>query len=95
MQAMVRNLTSLNAQNFFELPVDGNPKNKKWVMIVNINPGCLFGGSATEYFVGDFDGKKFTVIASLLLLSSSIMVRIIMLRLPSRVSKIVCWVLPG
>ena len=29
-------------------------------MIVNINPGCLFGGSATEYFVGDFDGTKFT-----------------------------------
>ena len=45
--------------DFFELPVDGNPNRKKWVMIVNINPGCLFGGSATEYFVGDFDGKKF------------------------------------
>ena len=28
-------------------------------MIVNINPGCLFGGSATEYFVGDFDGREF------------------------------------
>ena len=28
-------------------------------MIVNINPGCLFGGSATEYFIGDFDGKSF------------------------------------
>ena len=28
-------------------------------MIVNINPGCLFGGSATEYFVGDFDGRDF------------------------------------
>ena len=27
---------------------------------MNINPGCWFGGSATEYFVGDFDGKKFT-----------------------------------
>ena len=45
--------------DFFELPVDGNENNKKWVMIVNINPGCLFGGSATEYFVGDFDGKNF------------------------------------
>ena len=30
----------------------------KWVMTMNINPGCWFGGSATEYFVGDFDGKK-------------------------------------
>lgn len=46
--------------DFFELPIDGNPDHKKWVMIVNINPGCLFGGSATEYFVGDFDGKTFT-----------------------------------
>ena len=40
--------------DFFELPVDGNPDKKKWVMIVNVNPGCMFGGSATEYFVGDF-----------------------------------------
>ena len=33
---------------------------KKWVLICNINPGGPFGGSATQYFVGDFDGKKFT-----------------------------------
>jgi fructan beta-fructosidase len=46
--------------DFFQLPVDGDPNKSKWVMIVNINPGCLFGGSATEYFVGDFDGKTFT-----------------------------------
>lgn len=45
--------------DFFELPVDGNPQNKKWALIVNVNPGCLFGGSATQYFVGDFDGKQF------------------------------------
>ncbi len=32
----------------------------KWVMIVNVNPGCYFGGSATQYFVGEFDGKTFT-----------------------------------
>lgn len=32
----------------------------KWVMIVNVNPGCFFGGSATQYFVGEFDGKTFT-----------------------------------
>ena len=45
--------------DFVQLPVDGNKDNMKWVMIVNINPGCLFGGSATEYFVGIFDGKEF------------------------------------
>jgi len=42
--------------DFFPLTVDGK---QKYVMIVNINPGCLFGGSATEYFVGEFDGKEF------------------------------------
>ena len=46
--------------DFFQLPVNGDKKNMKWVMIMNINPGCPFGGSATEYFVGDFDGKQFT-----------------------------------
>ncbi|WP_437183022.1 GH32 C-terminal domain-containing protein [Segatella copri] len=46
--------------DFFQLPVNGDKKKMKWVMPMNINPGCWFGGSATEYFVGDFDGKKFT-----------------------------------
>lgn len=32
----------------------------KWVLICNINPGGPFGGSATQYFVGDFDGHRFT-----------------------------------
>ena len=46
--------------DFIQLPVDGDKNKMKWVMLVNINPGCMFGGSATEYFVGDFDGKEFT-----------------------------------
>lgn len=46
--------------DLFELSVEGTDK-KKWVLICNINPGGPFGGSATQYFVGDFDGKKFTV----------------------------------
>ena len=33
---------------------------KKWVLLCNINPGGPFGGSATQYFIGDFDGKRFT-----------------------------------
>lgn len=32
----------------------------KWILICSINPGGPFGGSATQYFVGDFDGKTFT-----------------------------------
>jgi len=35
-------------------------ENSKWVLICNINPGGPFGGSATQYFVGQFDGRKFT-----------------------------------
>lgn len=33
---------------------------KVWVLIVNLNPGGPNGGSATQYFLGDFDGKTFT-----------------------------------
>ena len=44
--------------DFFQL-TDETTGKEKWVMIVNINPGCAFGGSATEYFVGTFDGKEF------------------------------------
>ncbi len=32
----------------------------KWVLLVSINPGAPNGGSGTQYFVGDFNGKKFT-----------------------------------
>lgn len=34
--------------------------NGKWVLFCNINPGGPFGGSATQYFVGQWDGHKFT-----------------------------------
>ena len=45
--------------DMFELPVAGT-KQTKWVIVCNINPGGPFGGSATQYFVGSFDGHKFT-----------------------------------
>jgi fructan beta-fructosidase len=32
----------------------------KYVLLVSINPGAPNGGSGTQYFIGDFDGKKFT-----------------------------------
>lgn len=32
----------------------------KWVLLVSINPGGPNGGSATQYFIGDFDGKTFS-----------------------------------
>lgn len=45
--------------DLMELPVRGTGL-KKWVLICNINPGGPFGGSAAQYFVGDFNGKTFT-----------------------------------
>lgn len=44
--------------DLFELSVEGTNE-KKWVLLCNLNPGGPFGGSATQYFVGTFDGKKF------------------------------------
>ena len=33
----------------------------KWVLLLSLNPGAANGGSGTQYFVGDFDGKTFTL----------------------------------
>ncbi len=45
--------------DLFKLKVDGTDQ-EKWMLICNINPGGPFGGSATQYFIGDFDGHTFT-----------------------------------
>jgi len=45
--------------DLMKLPVSGTHETK-WLLICNINPGGPFGGSATQYFIGDFDGHKFT-----------------------------------
>lgn len=46
--------------DLFKLPVDGNSDRQKWVLLVNLNPGGPFGGSAAQYFIGDWDGHTFT-----------------------------------
>ena len=46
--------------DLFPIAVDGDPNNIKWVMVVNVNPGAVGGGSGGQYFVGDFDGTTFT-----------------------------------
>ncbi len=33
---------------------------KKWVLLVSLNPGGVAGGSGTQYFIGDWDGTEFT-----------------------------------
>lgn len=44
--------------DFFPMTVDGS-KEIKWVLIQSLNPGGINGGSGTQYFIGDFDGKIF------------------------------------
>ena len=46
--------------DLFPMKVEGSNE-EKWVMIVNINPGGPNNGSAGQYFVGDFDGKTFSI----------------------------------
>jgi levanbiose-producing levanase len=41
------------------LALDGDPARQKWVMIVNVNPWSIAGGSGVMYFVGQFDGTRF------------------------------------
>lgn len=45
--------------DLFELPVGDGPQTR-WVMVVSIGSGGPAGGSGTQYFVGEFDGRTFT-----------------------------------
>ncbi|MGM0932851.1 MAG: glycoside hydrolase family 32 protein [Bacteroidota bacterium] len=45
--------------DLFPMQVE-DTEEEKWVLLVSINPGGPNGGSATQYFVGDFDGSTFT-----------------------------------
>ncbi|MFV8268650.1 glycoside hydrolase family 32 protein [Flavobacterium sp. GT2N3] len=47
--------------DIFKLKVVGS-KEEKWVLLISINPGAPHGGSGTQYFIGDFDGKSFKTI---------------------------------
>jgi len=42
------------------LDVEGAPGRSRWVLVVSVQDGAPAGGSGTQYFVGDFDGLKFT-----------------------------------
>lgn len=46
--------------DLFPLKIEGS-KRTKWVLIVNIGGNAVAGGSGCQYFVGDFDGKEFTL----------------------------------
>lgn len=42
----------------FKLPVD-HSTDTHWVLKVGLNPGGLHGGSGEQYFIGQFDGRRF------------------------------------
>ena len=44
--------------DMFELPVEGTHE-KRWALVVNMNPGSVAGGSGGQYFIGQFDGTNF------------------------------------
>ncbi|MCB0530266.1 MAG: glycoside hydrolase family 32 protein, partial [Saprospiraceae bacterium] len=46
--------------DLFPLTVEGSAE-QKWVLLLSINPGAPNGGSGTQYFVGRFDGRQFTL----------------------------------
>lgn len=46
--------------DLIEVFIEGTNE-KKWVLIININPMGPNGGSGTQYFIGDFDGKTFRI----------------------------------
>ncbi len=45
--------------DLFPLKSEGSQE-EKWILLISTNPGGPNGGSGTQYFVGDFDGKSFT-----------------------------------
>ena len=51
--------------DLFPLQTEGKVKQSMWVLIVNVGSGAPAGGSGCQYFVGDFDGKQFTLDSSL------------------------------
>jgi fructan beta-fructosidase len=46
--------------DLFPLPLDGDPNQVRWVLLLSVASGAPGGGSGTCYYVGDFDGVDFT-----------------------------------
>ena len=45
--------------DLFELPVDGDPGNRRWVLLVSVARQSNLDDPGTQYLVGDFDGTTF------------------------------------
>lgn len=47
--------------DLFELNIDGDPDNTRWILHVDVGSGAISGGSGSQYFIGDFDGTAFSL----------------------------------
>jgi fructan beta-fructosidase len=45
----------------FPIRVEGRRGAEKWALIVNVGSGAPAGGSGCQYFVGNFNGQRFTL----------------------------------
>lgn len=46
--------------DLFSAPVEGAPSERRFVLVVSVNDGAPAGGTGTQYFVGSFDGERFS-----------------------------------
>lgn len=53
------NVPNWECPDLFELPVEGEPGETRWVLKVDIGDNAIAGGSGGQYFVGRFDGERF------------------------------------
>jgi len=60
--AGARNKPNWECPDLFELPIENEDGRKLWVLEADMGDGAIAGGSGSEYFVGNFDGTRFTTI---------------------------------
>jgi fructan beta-fructosidase len=57
-------------------PLKDEKGKEYWVILQNMNPGNPNGGSGLQYFIGDFDGRKFTIDKDFMQLLGTLPVRV-------------------
>jgi fructan beta-fructosidase len=57
--AGVKDKPNWECPDLFELPIEGEPGQTRWVLEADMGDGAIAGGSGGEYFVGEFDGTRF------------------------------------
>ena len=57
--AGVQNKPNWECPDLFELPIEGEPGQTRWVLETGMGKGAIQGGSGGEYFTGEFDGERF------------------------------------